>query len=371
MGAKKDKKEQIGKKYYNITDAIDPICDIFFFHFGIAPDEQDSTGIRHKIWREEAMKKNFALILLLSMLFTIFVPAIALGTARVSNRLMLYSSLPVTQINLMVSMFNEKYPDITLDVFLAESTDVFARAQAAAGVSGGLVLGGSLESFRSAQDLFTAYTTVNAKYFHEQFSTAESAPFTPIQLHVSALLVNQDLARKLGVEIMSWESLKNEKLSGLVVYMDPAVSSPVSEQIAFVHSFARAIDVASPSAPSFVLNAVTAGRYAVGIINEEEAIERKLSGATNVNVVYAAEGAAMGVSYAGIIKGTQHEENAKLFLDFITGRKYQQAAADILHQRSVRRDVDFGLKGIASTKRLKALDFKSMALLTGLQSGAR
>jgi len=79
----------------------------------------------------------------------------------------------------------------------------------------------------------------------------------------------------------------------------------------------------------------------------------------------------MGVSYAGIIKGTQHEENAKLFLDFITGRKYQQAAADILHQRSVRRDVDFGLKGIASTKRLKALDFKSMALLTGLQSGAR
>ena len=114
--------------------------------------------------------------------------------------------------------------------------------------------------------------------------------------------------------------------------MDPAVSSPVSEQIAFVHSFARAIDVASPSAPSFVLNAVTAGRYAVGIINEEEAIERKLSGATNVNVVYAAEGAAMGVSYAGIIKGTQHEENAKLFLDFITGRKYQQAAADILHR---------------------------------------
>ncbi|HPX62446.1 MAG TPA: hypothetical protein PLN25_11870 [Deltaproteobacteria bacterium] len=55
----------------------------------------------------------------------------------------------------------------------------------------------------------------------------------------------------------------------------------------------------------------------------------------------------------------------------LAGRKYQQAAADILHQRSVRRDVDFGLNGIASTKSLKALDFKSMALLTGLQAGAR
>ena len=50
---------------------------------------------------------------------------------------------------------------------------------------------------------------------------------------------------------------------------------------------------------------------------------------------------------------------------------YQQAAADILHQRSVRRDVDFGLKGIASTKNLKALDFESMALLTRLQTAAR
>ena len=119
-----------------------------------------------------------------------------------------------------------------------------------------------------------------------------------------------------------------------------------------------------------MLNAVTAGQYAVGIVNEEKAIERQLSGA-NVDVVYAAEGVAMGASYAGILSGAQNEENAKLFLDFITGREHQQAAADILHQRSVRRDVDFGLKGIASTKNLKALDFESMALLTRLQTAAR
>ena len=100
-----------------------------------------------------------------------------------------------------------------------------------------------------------------------------------------------------------------------------------------------------------------------------KAIERRMSG--NVDVVYASEGVAMGASYAGVLTGTQNEENAKLFLDFITGKEYQQAAADILHQRSVRRDVDFGLKGIASTKNLKALDVQSMAMLTSLQSAAR
>jgi len=315
------------------------------------------------------MKKFLVSMLLLSMLLTSVVPAMALGSAPVSGRLMLYSSLPVTQLDLMVEMFTKKYPDITVDVFSANSADVFARAQAAAGVTGGLVLGGSLESFRAAQDMFITYTTANAKKFHDRFAAVENAAFTPIQLHVSALLVNKDLARELGVKIVSWESLKDKKLTGRVAYMDPAVSSPVSEQTAFVNSFARTIDVASPSAPSFVLNAVTAGQFVVGIVNEEKAIERKLTGA-KVEVVYASEGVAIGASYAGILSGAQNEGNAKLFLDFITGKEYQQAAADLLHQRSVRRDVDFGVKGIASTKNLKSLDFVSMAMLTGMQQTA-
>jgi len=311
------------------------------------------------------MKKHFiTTILLVSMLLTALVPTMA----QESNSLKLYSSLPVTQLDLMVSMFNDKYPNIAVDVFSADSNDVFARVQAEAGATGGLVLGGNLESFQTAQELFTEYTTANAKNFHDKY--AVSTAFTPIQLHVSALVVNNDLAKKLGVKVTGWESLKDAKLSGKVAYMDPAKSSPVVEQTAFVNNFARAIDVTNPSAPSFVLNAVTAGQYAVGIVNEEKAIERRMSGA-NVDVVYASEGVAMGASYAGILEGTQNEENAKLFLDFITGKEYQQAAADILHQRSVRRDVDFGLKGIASTKNLKALDVQSMAMLTSLQSAAR
>ena len=310
------------------------------------------------------MKKQFISILLVSILLTALVPTMAQET----NSLKLYSSLPVTQLDLMVSMFNDKYPNIAVDVFSADSNDVFARVQAEAGATGGLVLGGNLESFQTAQELFTEYTTANANNFHDKY--AVSAAFTPIQLHVSALVVNNDLAKKLGVKVTGWESLKDAKLSGKVAYMDPAKSSPVVEQTAFVNNFVRAIDVTNPSAPSFVLNAVTAGQYAVGIVNEEKAIERQLSGA-NVDVVYASEGVAMGASYAGILEGTHSEENAKLFLDFITGKEYQQAAADILHQRSVRRDVDFGLKGIASTKNLKALDVQSMAMLTSLQSAAR
>ena len=109
------------------------------------------------------------------------------------------------------------------------------------------MLGGSLESFQSVQHLFTAYTTANAQDFHDRYA-AESAVFTPIRLHVSTLIVNRDLTNQLGVNITGWESLKDERLSGRVAYMDPAASSPVSEQTAFVTNFAGAINITSPSA---------------------------------------------------------------------------------------------------------------------------
>ncbi len=313
------------------------------------------------------MKKSLAAMLILSVVLTVLVPAVvSAGSTPASGRLMVYSSVPAMQLDMMVDMFNDKYPNIQVDVFAAKGNDVFARAQSESGnARGDVVLGGDLAAFTAAQNLFADYTTANAKYLHEQYVTGTA--FTPIQLHVSALIVNKDAARALGVKVDGWESLKDAKLAGLVAYMDPAATSPVNGQAAFVTSLAQSVNVKAASAPSFVLNAVTAGQYAVGIVNEEKAIERKQS-AKNVEVVYASEGAAMGASYAGILDGAVNEENAKLFLDFITSKEYQQAAADTLHQRSIRRDVDFGIKGIAATKNLTALTTETMARLGLVES---
>lgn len=304
------------------------------------------------------MKKHLATMLLLSVLLTAFVPAVV--SAESTSRLMLYSSLPAVQLDMMVDMFMDKYPGIKVDVFAANANDVFARAQSESGnAQGDVVLGGGLNAFTASANLFAEYATKNANQLHDQY--VAGAAFTPIQLHVSALIVNKDVAKSLGVNVVGWESLKDAKLAGAVAYMDPAKSSPVSEQAAFVNSLAKSVNVAA-SAPSFVLNAVTAGQYAVGIVNEEKAIERKQS-AKNVEIIYATEGAAMGASYAGILNGAQNVENAKLFLDFITSKAYQQAAADTLHQRSVRKDVDFKIKGVVATRNLTALTTETMARL--------
>ncbi len=308
------------------------------------------------------MKKTVSILLLLSILLLGMIPAMALAASGPAGKLVIYSSVPTAQLDLMTGMFNAKYPGVSVDIFSADGAEVMNRAHAeAAAPRGDLLLGGGLEDYRLAESMLAAYEVPGVKAFHRDYR-AQSAVFTPIQLHVSAIVVNNALAGKLGAAVDGWASLKDSKLSGSVVYMDPAASSPDKQQAAFVNDFVGSVEGANAAAPSFVLNAVSAGQYAVGVINEEKAIERKLRGA-DLSIVYAQEGSAMGASYAGVLKGAAHEKNAQLFLDFITSREYQQAAAQQLHQRSIRSDVSFNIEGVlASDSSLQCANYAKLVL---------
>ena len=308
------------------------------------------------------MKRKLTTMLIIAVLMITLIPAAGFaGTSPADGRLVIYTSVPTTQLNMMVSMFNDQYPGIVVDVFSAKDTDLVTRVQAEAGEpQGDILLGGSLASFHAVESILHSYTSKNAKSIYAAYLT-DGMAFTPVQLHVSAVIVNPAAAEKLGVAVKGWESLLDEKLSGQILYMDPEAASADLQQATFINSLAKAVNIASPSAPSFVLNAVDAGQSAVGIISEEKAIEWKLANA-KLQIIYAQEGVAMSASYAGMLEGAKNEQSAKLFLDFITSKAYQQAAADQLHLRSVRKDVDFGLKGVAATKDLQTANYEILTL---------
>lgn len=325
------------------------------------PSFNNTDETLKRFGRISQVKKLIVSLLILSIFLMAAVPSMALAASSASRgRLVIYSSLPTAQLDLMLDMFGDKYPSITVDVFSATEADVMGRVQAEAGApAGDVVLGGGLESFHAVQGLLSAYTSANADAFHAGYNT--QAAITPIRLHVSAMIVNEAVARETGVQVDGWASLRDERLSGRVVYMDPAATSPDLQQADFVKAFASSLEEAVAGAPSFVLNAVTAGQYAVGILSEEKAIERKLKGA-DLRIVYAGEGVAMGASYAGILDGAQNAKAAKQFVDFITSRAYQQAASEQLHQRSIRRDVDFGVTGVVPTENLRAANYDQLTL---------
>ena len=119
------------------------------------------------------MKKNLAALMILSILLTALIPSLALAaSAPASGRLMLYSSLPAMQLDMMVDMFNDKYPGVTVDVFSASSDDVMARVrEEAAAPAGDLVLGGGWRPSGGPAERLRP----NAKAFHEQYRTSAAA----------------------------------------------------------------------------------------------------------------------------------------------------------------------------------------------------
>lgn len=259
-----------------------------------------------------------------------------------------------------IDMFNDQYPGISVDVFSAKGADLLSRVQAEGGVSqGDVLLGGSMSAFQTLENFLIPYASQNAEAIHAAYLAAGTA-YTPVQLNVSAMIVNPETAKQLGADVKGWESLKDEKLTGKVLYMDPAHFSPDAQQVAFINMVAESVNIAAPSAPSFVLNAVNAGQFAVGITSEDKAIEYKTAN-KSLEILYAQEGTAVSASYAGILSGAPNEKNARLFIDFITSKGYQQAAADQLYLRSVRMDVDFSM-GVLPTSELRAVNYDSMTL---------
>jgi len=305
------------------------------------------------------MKKMTIATLVLAILMMVAVPSLSI--AENSGRLVLYTSVPTTQLNMITALFTAKYPGIAVDIISARSEELVGRVLGEdAGMRGDVILGGGQDVYEAIAGRLTAYETANASAFLKTFNL-RGAAYTPFQVNVSAFVVNKALAEELGVSVDGWASLLNEKLGGLIAYTNPDAATADSQQAAFVSSFAEKLALATPSAPSFVLNSVTAGQCLVGIINEDKAIER-VSRSSDLSLVYASEGVAMGASYAGILAGASNEANARLFIDFITSKEYQQAALERLSQRSVRSDVNFDMDGVPATGKLVKADYKALTL---------
>ena len=239
------------------------------------------------------MKKLTVVTLVLALLMMAALPTPS--SAERSGKLALYTCVPTNQLNMITAMFSAKYPGIKVDVISAGSADLTGRLLSAKGnAKGGVVLGGGLDVFEALAGSLIAYETPNASAFQASFK-AGSAAYTPVQIHVSAFVVNKALAGKLGVSVDGWASLLDAKLSGLVVFTDPGASTADAQQAAFVSAVADKLELSKPSAPSFVLNSVTAGQSLVGIINEEKALER-VSRNPVLSLVYASEGANPGTA---------------------------------------------------------------------------
>ncbi|MBM7685880.1 iron(III) transport system substrate-binding protein [Defluviitalea raffinosedens] len=294
------------------------------------------------------MKKVLSFVLLLALM----VSAVGCGDkTEESNNLVIYCPHPLEFINPLVSEF-EAQTGISVEVVAAGTGELLKRVESEKdNPLGDIFWGGSLSTIKPQQDLFENYQSANEEYVYDDMKNVEG-PLTRFTNIPSVIMVNTDLIGDIKVE--GYEDLLNPELKGKIAFSDPAKSSSSYEHLInmlyamgngdpekgwdYVEKLCSNLDSKLLSGSSAVYKGVADGEYTVGLTFEEAAAKYVSDGAP-IKIVYMKEGVIAKPDGVYIIKNAKNMENAKKFIDFITGKDAQTIIIEKLNRRSVRKDV--------------------------------
>ncbi len=273
------------------------------------------------------------------------------STEPASKQLVVYCPHPLEFIDPIVAEY-EAQTGITVEVVAAGTGELLKRIEAEKdNPLGDILWGGSQSTLQPKLDLFEEYRSINeADIFDDCKNTdGRMTRFTNIP---SVLMVNTNLIGDIKVE--GYEDLLNPALKGKIAHADPSKSSSSFEHLInmlyamgggdpekgwdYVEKLCENLDGKLLSGSSAVYKGVADGEYTVGLTFEEGGAKYVADGAP-VKLVYMEEGVISKPDGVVIIKGAKNMDNAKSFIDFVTGKDAQSLISSQLNRRSVRKDV--------------------------------
>jgi len=215
--------------------------------------------------------------------------------------------------------------------------------------------GSALASLQAAgEPYFEHYVSVNNDAMVDRYKNVEGW-VTRHSLAVRCLLVNKNLIG--DIPVTGYADLLNPALKGKISHVDPSASSSgyghlcnmlfamggndLDKGWEYVDKFCANLGNKLLNSSSAVWKGVNDGEYTVGLTYEEVALQSVKSGAP-VKIVYMKEGCFVEPNCTAIIKNAKNLENAKKFIDFLTGKEAQSMLINKLNLRSVRKDVEMG-----------------------------
>ena len=273
-------------------------------------------------------------------------------TAATGGDLVIYCPHPLEFINPLVSEF-ESQTGVKVEVIAAGTGELLKRVESEqANPLGDIFWGGSLSTMKPQMNLFEDYQSVNEEFVREDMKNTEG-PLTRFTDIPSVIMVNTDLIG--NIEVNGYEDLLKPELKGKIACADPSKSSSSYEHLInmlyamgngsdpesgwdYVGKLCENLDSKLLSGSSAVYKGVADGEYVVGLTFEEGAAKYVADGAP-VKIVYMKEGVISKPDGVYIIKNAKNMDNAKLFIDFITGKDAQTIIVEQLNRRSVRSDV--------------------------------
>jgi iron(III) transport system substrate-binding protein len=266
----------------------------------------------------------------------------------------------------LIKAFEDK-TGIKVSIVYAGSGDLFKRMEAeAANPAGDVIFGGGAETYEANKKLLEPYKTKEAANLAAGMIAPDNTwtGFTALPM---VLMYNTKLV-PAGQEPKSWADLADPKWKGKIAMPDAAKSgSAYTTVVTVLHAIGRDDNKGWDLMKKIVANTkvlgsstqppkgANDGEYAIALTHEEAAAKYVAAGGP-VKIVYPTEGTSNVPDAVAIIKGAKHPNNAKTFIDFMTGKDMQEYVVKNLSRRSVRTDVA-PAAGLEDIKKIKFVNY--------------
>lgn len=296
------------------------------------------------------MKKILIAFFVLVVAFSVFANGNKESeTGKYTGKVVVYSPHDADPLAAGVALFEKTYPGITVEVVAAGTGELAQRVVAeSANPQGDVFWGGGADTLAAYVDYFDKYVCANDSVIADAYKDADDkwigeSPLPMVFIYNKKLINEKDVPT-------TWEGLCDPKLKGKIAYCSPAKSGSAYTQLCTMLFSQKNLDEGWNLVKKFIANLdgkilsssgnchklVASGEYAVGVTIEKSAV--LYNDNPDMGYVYPKLNSAVpdGVS---LIKNCPNPENAKLFIDFVTGLECQKDQNSNWKRRPVRSDL--------------------------------
>lgn len=283
-----------------------------------------------------------------------------------TGELVVYSPHDADPLAAGIALFEKTYPNIKVEVVAAGTGELTSRLDAEKeNPICDVLWGGGADSLAAYTDLFQAYVCANDDVIDEAFKDKNDmwigeSPLPMVIIYNKTLLNGEEPPK-------TWEDLTDPKWKGQIVFANPAKSGSAYTQLCtmiqaaggdneqgwdFVKRFYANLDGKVSDSSGNCHKLVASGEYIIGVTIEKSAV--LYADNPDIGFLYPEKNSAVPDGVA-MVKGCPNEENAKLFIDFVTGRECQIEQNTNWKRRPVRSDVT--PEGLCELSELDLLDY--------------
>lgn len=280
-----------------------------------------------------------------------------------------YSPHDADPLNAGVNLFMEKYPNVKVEVVAAGTGELCNRIAAeTANPIADVLWGGGADSLAAFKEYFEPYVCANDEFIGAAYKDPDGLWIGESPLPM-VIFYNKDLIEKDGLTTPeTWEDLTKPEWKGKIAYCLPSKSGSAYTQLCtmilghggkedgwdFIKKLYDNLDGKIVDSSGKCHKMVADGEFYVGLTLEKAAVQYKDD--PSVGFVYPKDGTSAVPDGVALVKGCPNEENAKLFIDFVTSKECQTEQSGNWGRRPVRSDMEVG-EGMAKLEDIPLVDY--------------